>query len=436
MKYVTGCQLTDYIVYNYLSDVDLLNISLTSKSMEIKDDYYRYRIKEYYGDECLIYNQRNTYKELYIDIVKFLYQGLVKWYKRPDLLMIAINEYGFKLDMIKHWDYLCNNDLKILQQIINIFNLKTPDEGEYIKYIFPNGFNVLEKAIQYGNLEVVRWLVEEHNLVCYNVRPLNWCRNVNVLKYIYEKFKFLPLEHANELSIVKWLVSINRFFVIHLGEYYDESIWSYLIENNYIQPDVAMLNMSIAENLEWTDIFINKYGLVPSQEAMETSIRNNNVNAIKFLYKNYGMKPEKINTGRHVENLEVLQYLSGEFGLKPSRDIVSTYIYLGYFRCLRYIYENFGLLPTSNELYFSGVRHNIPIYEIPSWLLEKVEINYDQEYVYKISCKNDVKWMKHIYDKYNIIPSNDTLTYLFKSGKFAVWNYCQKILLTSYIIDH
>ena len=74
MTYLSDCQFTDYLIYDYLDDKSLCSLCQTAKQFSMGDEYYCWRILNLYGSEIVKCKPADiTCKQQYIDIIRFLY---------------------------------------------------------------------------------------------------------------------------------------------------------------------------------------------------------------------------------------------------------------------------------------------------------------------------------------------------------------------------
>ena len=216
--YLTNNKYTDYTIYNFLSDSDLLSLMLTStgekKVQGLNDEYFKYRIINYYGKNIIDLNPGLSFKQQYQDIVTFLYKEYneQKLYTRLDLLIIA-KEKGWSPSKNQFNKIVSLNCPEFICQVMKIFGCEIDNEYQFQDWHYFKYINTFDSAIFAGNLETVKWLVKVDGLkpTDYTLRYLHQDKHIETIKWIYKKFGELPqIDFRISPTVIQLMIELDN----------------------------------------------------------------------------------------------------------------------------------------------------------------------------------------------------------------------------------
>ena len=184
-------------------------------------------------------------------------------------------------------------------------------------------------------------------------------------------------------------------------------------ENGYLNLDQDTLDQLIGKNVKYFDL-LNKIDLKPSQQAILYSIFNSNIESLLRLFNEYAFKCPR----GYPASLEIYEVLFEKYGYIPSIDHANSSFYRRDLKSLKFMYEKFNILPTSENLF---ERHNDV--QILNWLYDKMIIPIGQHIVDIYAPTASIELLKFYYDKYHLLPSNDVLGIMKKQANFAGLNW-------------
>ena len=423
--YLTNIKYTDFTIYNILSDRDLLSLMLSTKQLQgINDEYFKYRIIYYYGKNIVELNPCITFKQQYQDIVSFLYREYneEKLYTRFDLLMIA-KERGWYPSKQQFNKIVSLNCPKFICQVMNMFGLEICDDRQqqdcYVKFEY---INTLESAIYTGNLETAKWLVEMYGLTPTNeiIYFLGEEKHLEIIRWLYKEFGKLPrIRGKMSPSVIQLIIELDnhRFRNPFPVELLPPGCATILYKNGYLILNQDTLDCLIGENANYFEL-LDQTDLRPSYRAIHYSVLNFNMESLSILADKYSLKYEEI---INCYNLETLIFLYERYGVLPSVSTINILYYCERnLNSLKLVYEKFNILPSSGA---TSHYNDIPTL---NWLYDKMTIPIDQNIVDKYAPKASIELLKFYYDKYQLLPSNDSLQKMKKHANFAGLNWCLK----------
>ena len=409
---------TDYTIYNFLSNYDLLSLMLTTKKLRLNDEYFKYRIRNYYGKNIIELNSGISFKQQYSDIVSFLYKEYneEKLYTRLDLMMIA-KEKGWYPSKQQFNKIVSLNCPEFICQVMNLFGLEICDDRQlqnnYVKF---EHINTLDSAIYTGNLKTAKWLFEMYAMIPTDEIYRFICeeKHIEIIEWIYKEFGKLP--HINfkiRSSVIQRIIELdNEQFRIQYDGRAPIGCVTLFYENGYMPLNQDTLDRLIGENAKHFKL-LNETDLRPSENALYFSIANSNMESLIKLADEHTFR---YNMCISTLNLQTLQFLSEKYNVIPPVNIVNHVCDCGELSSLKFIYEKFNILPDRN-FYHRDVK-------ILKWLYDKMTIPINQAIVNKFAPTASIELLKFYYDKYNLLPSKDTVTKMKEQANFAGLNWC------------
>ncbi len=312
-RYITGCKDTDCIVFNYVSDIDLLSFS-EKLSAALNEDYFRQRTVKNYPEAVKYkdYVKYRDWRQFFLSIISYIAKlENTDWDKKgsPELeylsYMLAFKTYG-SLQVKNNISQISNyHSSTIISSAIKANNWPV------LKYQVDKGFDVnsydiLLDCIDRENLEMLKYLVEHGAKVRnseYNILG-EACVNVDFLKYLTEKggdihdkldppllyaISFGNLESVKYLTYKKVDVNLN-YSLIHALFFGKCEIIKFLIENGAIITDliISLINYIIHKGKIYEDtLYIKKLFLEQNLTEDISCISFINLQEIKILIRKW-----------------------------------------------------------------------------------------------------------------------------------------------------
>lgn len=439
-KYLTGIKHLDFLIYNQLNDVDLLNLFLTNRSFYNTcndDDFFKCRIRTFHDEDIIKYKPNNiNFKQQYIDIITILYKtGFInQWdtnYKRIDLILVAHKYYKWIPNIINMKTILHFATIENFSMICDIFNY----ESESILRDYYKNIDI-DLILDIDMSNVAKYIAIKYNIFPSQRVIDGMCRRQSLdLLIFFNEYGYSPTIHGlnnaiwhGKMDIIEWLhtelkliPSNNTLKYAIWGQHYDIFIW--LISNFNLEPNPNLIDIAVADG----DIKLVKFLIgmnnLPDISSINIAVSNCKLETLKYLWNQYHLAPSQSVTLLDFNDLETLKWYMENFDINISQEHINGFARLGYIDMVILCYDKFKLIPDAKSIERCAINGHI---EIIKWLYDIGVQMYFTQYIDTIAREGHLDLCKFIYKKYNIHPGQELANTILEYTSFHVLYWLNK----------
>lgn len=244
---------------------------------------------------------------------------------------------------------------------------------------------IISDAIETGNLEVVKYLMEDCKVIpsAYMVYHAVCYKHIDIVKYLYS-------QHG--------LNNFNNDAFIHAIDLPDPTILIYMLENTVeITPDSMLLFSVKSSDLETVKYFVEKYNLQLTNTVLSYAVKRGFTDIIEYFTEYYNIVPDKY----------MLEYA----------------IRFNHFDLVKHMIEHYHLDPNHKEI-FKCAAHKGNV-EIIQYLIEEVKIKLNKKIALHAAAESgNLNIVKYLVEKCGVHPNNkDALTLAERNNKYDITEY-------------